>query len=117
MNYIEELRRNINENHLTDVKGEIMENFETKGAALFGNKYGVSTCNGTSALYLALFCASLQSKKNEVILPAYGFHAMVSVVCAFGLKSVFSDVDPETYTMDFKKWVFDKKQTKITSFF
>lgn len=101
--YIKQIDSCIKQRWLSTVKGNYMEEFETRAAGIFGNKYGVSTCNGTSALYLALFCVSQGTQKKEVIIPAYGFHVSVSVICAFGLKPVFCDVDPETYTIDFEK--------------
>ncbi|MFA6518109.1 MAG: aminotransferase class I/II-fold pyridoxal phosphate-dependent enzyme [Candidatus Shapirobacteria bacterium] len=101
--YLEQIDRCIKDNWLSTVKGGYMEEFENEAAKLFGNKFGVSTCNGTSALYLALFCLSLESDKKEVIIPTYGFHVSISVICAFGLKPVFCDVDPATYALDVDK--------------
>lgn len=103
VNYLKQIDRSIMNGQLSIVAGGYMEEFEDEAAKMFGNKYGVSTCNGTSALYLALFCLSLENKKKEVIIPAYGFHVMISVICAIGLKPVFCDVDPKTYTLDFDK--------------
>jgi len=102
--YIEILKECINTKQLAIVKGSYIDEFETQAAELFGNKYGVSTCNGTSALYLSLFCTSrTRPEKSEVIVPAYGFHGTVSAICAYGLKPVFCDVDPETFAIDFDK--------------
>ena len=101
--YILQIDKSIKEGQLSLVKGGYMEEFENEAAKMFGNKYGVSTCNGTSALYLSLFCLSLNSNKKEVIIPNYGFHVSVSVICSMGLKPVFCDVDVDTYTIDFDK--------------
>lgn len=102
--YIEILKECINTKQLSIVKGSYIDEFETKAAELFGHKYGVSTFNGTSALYLSLFCTShTQKEKTEVIVPAYGFHGTVSAICAYGLKPIFCDVDPDTFAIDFNK--------------
>jgi perosamine synthetase len=101
--YIEQINNCIKEKWLSTVKGGYMEEFENKASKLFGNKYGVSTCNGTSALYLALFCLSLENNKNEIIIPSYGFHVSISVICTLGLKPVFCDVELDTFTLDFDK--------------
>src|SRR3989344_5628959 len=101
--YLLQINKCIKTNQLTLVKGSFMEEFEHEAAKMLGNKFGVSTCNGTASLYLALFCLSLENQKKEVIVPVYGFHAMVSVICVLGLKPVFCDVDPNTYTIDFNQ--------------
>lgn len=113
--YLQQINKCIKTNQLTLVKGGFMEEFENATAKMFGNKFGVSTCNGTASLYLALFCLSLKNQKKEVIVPAYGFHAMVSVICVLGLKPVFCDVDPNTYTIDFVqcKKLINKKTLAI----
>lgn len=84
------------------VKGGILEEFENKGALFFGNKYGVSTCNGTSAIYLSLFALNIQ-KNDEIIIPVYAFHGIATAICCFGAKPVFCDIDSETLTIDTKK--------------
>lgn len=101
--YIKQIDTCIREGWLSTVSGGYMEEFEKEAANLFGNKYGVSTCNGTSSLYLSLFCLSLESGKKEVIIPAYGFHVSISVICSIGMKPVFCDVDPKTFAIDFDK--------------
>lgn len=101
--YLKQIDLCIKDNWFSQVKGGYVAEFEDTAAGLFGNKYGVSTCNGTSALYLALFCLSLESSKKEVIVPAYGFHVSISLICAIGLTPVFCDIDPETYAIDIDK--------------
>jgi len=99
--YIREINRCIKKGNLSLVSGGYMEQFENEASKLFGNKYGVSTCNGTSALFLALYSLSLNNNKKEVIIPAYGFHVSVSLVCSLKLKPVFCDIDLDTFTIDF----------------
>lgn len=101
--YLKQINQCVEDKWFSTVRGGYMEEFENEAAKLFGNKFGVSTCNGTSALYLALFCLSLENDKKEVIIPVYGFHVSVSVICSLGMKPVFCDVDLETYTLDFDK--------------
>lgn len=84
------------------LSGGILEEFENKAAVFFGNKYGVSTCNGTSAIYLSLFALNIQ-KNDEIIIPVYAFHGIATAICCFGAKPIFCDIDSETLTINTKK--------------
>ena len=55
--------------------------------------------NGTDALQLALMALGLKPG-DEVIVPAFTFIATAEVVSLLGLKPVFADVDPDTFTLD-----------------
>ena len=62
--YIKALLENIESNRLAIVKGGEMEEFESVAADIFGNKYGVSTSSGTTALYASLFAITQDTRKN-----------------------------------------------------
>lgn len=99
--YLKQIDSCIKEGWLSTISGGYMEEFEKEASKLFGNKYAVSTCNGTSSLYLSLFCLSLENNKKEIIIPAYGFHVSINIICSIGMKPVFCDVDPKTFAIDF----------------
>lgn len=73
--------------------------FETAFAQYCGAEYCVGVGNGTDALDL-IFRALALPPGSEVIVPAMSFVATAETLSAQGLKAVFADVDPETYTLD-----------------
>ncbi len=62
----------------------------------------LATCNGTSALFVALNALDVQPG-DEVIVPPYTFIATVNVVLQQFALPVFVDTDPETFQMDASK--------------
>ena len=79
--------------------GKYIDLFESKFAEFCGTKYGLSCCNGTTALHLALLALDV-GPGDEVILPALSFIATLNVVRYCGATPVFVDVDPKTWCMD-----------------
>lgn len=59
----------------------------------------VGVANGTDAIEIALEALALPGG-SEVIVPANSFIASSEAVTRSGLKVVFADVDPNTYTLD-----------------
>lgn len=59
----------------------------------------VGVANGTDAIEIALEALNLP-KGSEVIVPANSFIASSEAVTRSGLRVVFADVDPATYTLD-----------------
>lgn len=101
----EELNKLLNvikNNELSIVKGGILQEFEKSVAKFFDSQFAVATCNGTSAIYLALFALGI-TEGDEVILPAYGFHAIGVAICQIRATPIFCDIDNETLTIDFKE--------------
>lgn len=84
---------------LSVVDGGILEDFERKASALFGHRFGVATCNGTAALHLALFAIGLEPG-DEVIVPTYAYHAMVTPILQLGGRPVFCDIEECGLTID-----------------
>ena len=79
--------------------GKYISAFEEAFAAYCGVRYGVSVCNGTVALHLAL--ASLGIRKgDEVIIPNFTIIASAFAVCYTGAKPVFIDAEPKTWNID-----------------
>lgn len=93
------------------IKGEEGKKFEKEFAEYIGTKYGIATNSGTSGLYLAYYALGLK-KGDEVVVPSHTFIATVSTAMHLGLKPIFVDVDPETFTMDPDD--VKKKMTKKT---
>lgn len=80
-------------------KGKFVSEFEKKFAAFCGVKYGVSTCNGTAALHLALTAYGIK-EGDEVIVPSLTFIATANAVTFTGAKPVFVDSSLDTWGMD-----------------
>lgn len=92
-------------------KGEFIERFEKGFANYVGTRHGVSTCNGTTALHLALVCLGV-GKGDEVIVPSLTFVAVPNAVIYTGAKPVFVDSHPAYWCMDPQK--IRKKISKKT---
>lgn len=76
-----------------------LEAFERRYAAWIGRQFGLSFCNGTSAIEAALFAANVQPG-DEVIVPACTFHASITPILNVGAIPVFADVDAHSLTLD-----------------
>src|SRR2546421_6579003 len=76
--------------------------FENEFAQYCGTKYGVGLSSGTDALALALRACEI-GQGDEVITVANTFIATVEAVASVGAKPVFIDIDPDTYTMDWRQ--------------
>src|SRR5713226_2771424 len=76
--------------------------FEQEFAAYCGCRYGIGLSSGTDALTLALRACDI-GRGDEVITVANTFIATVEAVVMAGATPVFIDIDPDTYTMDWKQ--------------
>jgi dTDP-4-amino-4,6-dideoxygalactose transaminase len=76
--------------------------FEEEFAALCGTRYGVGVSSGTEALALALRACQV-GPGDEVITVANSFIATVEAIALVGARAVFVDIEPETYTMDWRQ--------------
>lgn len=90
-------------------KGEFIGEFEKKFAEYCGASYGIATCNGTSALHLALESLGIKSG-HEVIVPNFTMISSALAVCYTGAKPVFVDAEEDTYNIN-----PDKIEEKITA--
>lgn len=75
--------------------GKFVDEFEEKIADYVGAKYAVATCNGTSALHIALLLANVK-ENDEVITQPLTFVATCNVINYIGARPVFVDVDRDT---------------------
>jgi len=89
--------------------GKYVSEFEKEFAKYCHCKYGVSVCNGTVALHLALTSLGI-GKGDEVIIPSFTMISSAFAVCYTGAVPVFVDADMQTWNID-----VDKIGEKITS--
>ena len=82
--------------------GKEVATFEEEFASYSGAKQGIAVNTGTSALHLALLAAGV-GPGDEVITVPFTFVATVAAVYYTGARSVFVDIDPQSFTMDASK--------------
>lgn len=88
--------------------GPNIDLFENEFSKSCDRQYGVTCCNGTIALYLAIKVLDLP-KGSEVILPSMTILSCLTAITENELTPVFCDIDTITYNVDFKSI-----ETKIT---
>src|SRR5258708_1314214 len=76
--------------------------FEHEFAQYCGCRYGVGLSSGTDALILALRACNV-GPGDEVMTVANTFIATVEAIAQVGATPVFVDIDPETYTLDWRQ--------------
>ena len=79
--------------------GQNVADFEKQFAAFQDAKYGITCCNGTIALELAMKALGIQAG-DEVLVPSYTFIATATSVLQLRAVPVFIDIDPMTANMD-----------------
>jgi dTDP-4-amino-4,6-dideoxygalactose transaminase len=76
--------------------------FEQEFASYCGCRYGISLSNGTDALNLALRACGI-GHGDEVITVANTFIATAEAISLAGATPVFVDIDPDSYTLDWRQ--------------
>jgi perosamine synthetase len=79
--------------------GKYVDRFEKMFADFCDARFAISTCNGTTALHLALLAAGIGAG-DEVIVPSLTFIATANAVTYTGARPIFVDVDPFTWNID-----------------
>ncbi len=82
--------------------GPQLQAFETEFAAYCGCHQAVGVASGTDALALALRVCNIGSG-DEVITVSNTFIATIEAIALVGATPVFVDIDPLTYTMDWRQ--------------
>jgi perosamine synthetase len=82
--------------------GKFMQLFEESFADFIGVKHGVSCCNGTVAIHLAMESLGI-GKGDEVIIPDLSNIATANGVILTGAKVVLVDIEKDTLCIDPKK--------------
>ncbi|WP_303674311.1 DegT/DnrJ/EryC1/StrS family aminotransferase [Vampirovibrio chlorellavorus] len=81
------------------IGGAAVTQFEQAFAQYCGAQHCVGVGNGTDALYLIFRALGLQPG-DEVITCTMSFIATAEIFAPLGVKVVFADIDPLTYTLD-----------------
>lgn len=92
--------------------GQYVTRLEEGMASYVGRKSGISVCNGTAALEVAVEALNLP-KGSEVIMPAFTIISCSNAIIKAGLIPVLVDADPNTWNMDVTK--IEEKITDKTS--
>jgi len=77
--------------------GPLVQEFEQRIAKKLGVKHCLATCNGTTALMLAIRGLDM---KGEVIVPSFTFVATAHALQWQQTRPVFCDIDPVTHNLD-----------------
>jgi dTDP-4-amino-4,6-dideoxygalactose transaminase len=88
--------------HMQLFLGPHCKAFEQEFATYCGCQYGVGLSNGTDALTLALRACGI-GPGDEVITVANTFIATVEAIALVGARPVFVDIEPDTYTMNWRQ--------------
>ena len=79
--------------------GKYISDFENKWAGYCGMKHGISVCNGTVALELAVEIFDFP-EGSEIILPSFTIISCAQAITKAGCVPVVVDCDPDTWCMD-----------------
>lgn len=79
--------------------GKEVEAFEREFAQYLGAKYGIATCNGTTALDVALKALKIK-EGDKVITTPFTFIASANSILFQGAKPIFADIDPKTFNLN-----------------
>jgi len=77
----------------------ITKKFENKMAKFLKVKYALAHCNGTSAMYSAMFSVGI-GPGTEVICPSYTWWASIAPAINLGATVVFCEINPDNLTID-----------------
>jgi dTDP-4-amino-4,6-dideoxygalactose transaminase len=81
------------------INGPLVKEFEQQFAHYVGAADCIACNSGTDALYLALRSLDI-GEGDEVITTPFTFIATAEMISAAGAKSVFVDIDPQTFNLD-----------------
>ena len=81
------------------ILGPEVEAFERESAEALGVEHAVGVASGTDAIHIALEAAGV-GPGDEVITPAYSFFAVAEAIQRLGAKTVFVDIEPDTFLAD-----------------
>lgn len=79
--------------------GAVVTEFEEKFADYIGMNAGVASCNGTTALHVALLSLGIE-EGDKVLTTPFTFIASSNSILFNKATPVFVDIDPQTYLLD-----------------
>ncbi len=85
--------------HSQFILGPEVKTFEESVASYCKTKFAIGVASGTDALLISLRACGV-GPGDEVIIPTFSFFATAGVVHNLGAKSVFVDINPETYNLE-----------------
>lgn len=83
-------------------QGAFIEAFEKQFATSVKRKYGIAVSSGTAALDIAVKALDI-SPLMEVIVPTFTIISCINQMVRMGIRPVFVDAHPETWTIDVEK--------------
>lgn len=89
----------LRDGRLTSITGPKVKEFEEAFAAKFAARFALATCNGVTAIHLALAALGI-GPGDEVIVPAHTFIGTAVPVLMANAIPVFVDVDLDTFNID-----------------
>lgn len=89
--------RQVFESHWLTNDGPCVQELESRIAERLGVAHCLATCNGSTALQLALRARRMH---GEVIVPSFTFVATVHALHWLGLTPIFADIDASTHQVD-----------------
>jgi dTDP-4-amino-4,6-dideoxygalactose transaminase len=84
------------------IKGKAVLRFENEFAEYLGINYCIGCGNGTDALEIIMKSLNI-GQGDEVIVPALTWISTAEAVTNIGAEPVFVDINPDTYTINYKK--------------
>src|SRR4028118_2102026 len=81
------------------INGKAVSDFAVNLSEYLGVRYVVPCANGTDALQIAMMALDLQPG-DEVISPSFTYIATTEVIALLRLKTVFVEVDADTFCID-----------------
>jgi len=81
------------------IRGPLIEQFESAFAARLGSGTAIATSYGRTAFFHILRALDLPAG-SEIVIPALTFWVIPELARRAGLRPVFADVDPDTFTLD-----------------
>ena len=92
----------LDDGRLTSITGPKVREFEEKYAAAFGARYALATCNGVTAIHLALAALEI-GPGDEVIVPAHTFIGTSIPVLMANAIPIFVDIRRDSFNIDVSK--------------
>jgi perosamine synthetase len=78
---------------------QTVRDFEARWREFIGCEYAITVCNGTAALYSAMFGVGV-GPGDEVICPSYTWIGSIASAPFLGARPVFCEIDPKTLLID-----------------